>query len=443
MSADKKNLPIYSRPAEILQRLIRFDTTNPPGNEIECITYIRGLLKDAGIQVKTPALDPKRPNLVARLSGGGMAAPLLMYGHADVVTTANQEWNHPPFSGEEAGGFIWGRGALDMKGGLSMMIAALLRAKAEDPSLPGDVVLAVVSDEEALGECGATYLVEKHPELFENIRYAIGEFGGFSMRLRGHRFYPIQVAEKQVCWMKATVKGPGGHGSMPVRGGAMAKLSHLLDQIDKRHLPVHITPVSRQMIQTIASSLGGMSGIVLGRLTNPLFTNRIIKLLGKQGSWFDPLLHNTVSPTVLHGVDKVNVIPSEVSVELDGRLLPGYGPDDLISELRGFIDEEVEIELIRYDQGPAEPDMGLFDTLAGILKETDPEGIPVPLILSATTDARLFSRLGIQTYGFLPMKLPEDFNFIATIHSADERIPVEAVNFGAQAIYTLLKRFGS
>jgi acetylornithine deacetylase/succinyl-diaminopimelate desuccinylase-like protein len=149
-----------------------------------------------------------------------------------------------------------------------------------------------------------------------------------------------------------------------------------------------------------------------------------------------------VSATILHGADKINVIPAEVSVELDGRLLPGYDPDDMIAELRQIIGRDVELEVIRHDPGPAEPDMGLFDTLTEILREADPDGIPVPLLLSGTTDGRLFSRLGIQTYGFLPMRLPEDFNFIRTVHAADERIPTETVGFGANAIYRLLQRFG-
>lgn len=433
---------IYERPTGLLQRLIQFDTTNPPGNESECISFINGLLTEAGIETNIVYRTPERPNLIARLPGQGKASPLLLYGHVDVVTTENQEWQHPPFEGKVADGFVWGRGALDMKGGVAMMLAASLRAKAKSLKLPGDVVLAIVSDEETLGDFGAKYLVENHSDLFDGVRYAIGEFGGFSLHIGKGRFYPIMVAEKQVCWMKATVRGQGGHGSMPVRRGAMAKLSQLLQQLDKHSLPVHVTPAARLMFKTMASALGGPTGLILGQVTNPVLTNSVLNLLGERGRLFHPLLHNTVSATILHGGDKVNVIPSEVSVELDGRLLPGYHPDDMIAELRQIIGNDVEIEVIRHDLGPAEPDMGLFDTLADILREADPDGIPVPLLLSGTTDGRLFSRLGIQTYGFLPMQLPEDFNFTRTIHAADERIPVEAVGFGANAIYELLQRFG-
>lgn len=429
-------------PVELLQRLIQFDTTNPPGNESKCILFINQLLIDAGVQTKVLAKVPGRPNLIARLPGRGSAPPLLLYGHVDVVTTANQQWQHPPFEGKLADGFLWGRGALDMKGGVAMMLAAFLRAKAESTALPGDVVLAIVCDEEAGGDLGAKFLVEEHAEQFEGIRYAIGEFGGFTLFVGKQRFYPIQVAEKQVCWLKATVRGAGGHGSMPVRGGAMARLAQLLRQLNRHRLPVHVTPVARQMFSTMAATVGGVSGLVLGQLMNPVVTNTALDLLGERGRMFDALLHNSVSPTILHGSDKINVIPGEVSVELDGRLLPGYQPDDMIRELHQILGTDVELEVIRYDPGPAEVDMGLFDELAGILRGADPGGVPVPLLLSGVTDGRFFSRLGIQTYGFLPMRLPEGFNFAQTIHAADERIPVDAVDFGTNAIFSALKRFG-
>ena len=439
-----KNNPssIYQRPAELLQRLIQFDTTNPPGNEAECINFIKSLLTEAGIETTILGQTPERPNLIARLPGQGSASPLLLYGHVDVVTTENQQWQHPPFEGRVVDGYVWGRGALDMKGGVAMMLAAFLRAKHEDLKLPGDVILAIVSDEEAGGDYGSKYLVENHPDLFDGIRYAIGEFGGFTFYVGKQRFYPVMIAEKQICWIKATVRGPGGHGSLPVHDGAMAELSKLLKRLDRRRLPVHVTPVARLMIETIASASGGLKGLILSQLTNPRLTDTVVNILGENGRIFDAILHNTVSPTILHGSTKINVIPSEVTVELDGRLLPGYHPDDMIAELHQIVGDYIEIDVVRHDPGPTEPDMGLFDLLAGILHQADPDGIPLPFLLSGVTDARFFSRLGIQTYGFLPMALPEDFNFSQTIHAADERIPVESIGFGTNAIYELLQRFG-
>ncbi len=436
------NQTIYKRPAELLQNLIRFDTTNPPGNEAECITYINGLLTEAGFETTLLAKSSNRPNLIARLQGRGTAPPLLLYGHVDVVTTANQKWTHPPFEGKIVDGCVWGRGALDMKGGVAMMLAALLRAKAEGLTPAADIVLAMVCDEEAGGDYGVKYLVEEHPEQFEGIRYALGEFGGFPLYVGPRKFYLVQVAEKQICFIKATVRGPGGHGSLPMRGGAMAKLARLLQRLDQHRLPVHITPVARQMVEAMASALPFPLGIVLRQLVNPILTDTVLNLLGEKGRMFESLFHNTVNATMVHGGEKVNVIPSEITVALDGRLLPGYTPDDLIAELRPIIGDEVELELVRHDPGPAEPDMGMFDLLAGILREADPDGIPMPLLLSGTTDARFFSRLGIQTYGYTPMNLPPEFNFAQLAHAADERIPVDAVDFGANAIYKVLQRYG-
>lgn len=433
---------IYQRPAELLQQLIRFDTTNPPGNEADCIAFIDGLLRQAGIATTWLARTPQRPNLIARLPGQGKAPPLLLYGHVDVVTTENQPWTRPPFEGVIQDGFIWGRGALDMKGGVAMMVAAFLRAKAEKTSLPGDVVLAVLSDEEHGGDFGAKFLVEEHAEQFQGVRYALGEFGGFSMTIGGKRFYPIQIAEKQMCLMRATVRGQGGHGSLPVRGQAMARLARLLHNLDRKRLPLHITPAVRLMIESLGAALGGVQGLVVRQLLNPMLSDRLLSQMGENSRLFEPLLHNTVSPTVLRASEKFNVIPSEVSVGLDGRLLPGYTPDDMLAELGGMVGPEVEFEVIRYDPGPADPDMGLFETLANILRQADPQGVPLPYVLSAITDARFFSKLGIQTYGFLPMQLPESFNFSQTIHAADERIPVDAVQFGSQAIFHALQLCG-
>ena len=433
---------LCQRPVELLQNLIRFNTTNPPGNEFDCIAYINDLLTGAGFQTTLISRDPARPNLVTRLMGRGDALPLLLYGHVDVVTTEKQTWQHPPFEGKLVDGYIWGRGALDMKGGVAMMLAAFLRAKAEGLTPPGDVVLAVVSDEEVDSEYGARYLVENHADLFKGIRYAIGEFGGFALRVGQLKFYPIMVAEKQVCWMKATVRGPGGHGSLPFRGGAMAKLGRLLQQLDQHRLPVHVTPAARQMFEAIAAALPAPFNEMIGQLLNPDFTDVVLGQLGNLSPIFEPLLRNTVNATIVRGGEKINVIPSEIVVELDGRLLPGFTPDDMFAELRSLIGDDVELELVRYDPCPPEPNMGLFDTLAGIIREVDPKGVPVPLLLSGVTDGRFFSRLGIQTYGFLPMNLPEDMDLTQLIHAADERIPAESLSFGADALYRVLQRFG-
>ncbi|HEX7541354.1 MAG TPA: M20/M25/M40 family metallo-hydrolase [Anaerolineales bacterium] len=437
----KANVSIYQRPAELLQNLIRFDTTNPPGNERLCIEYIHGLLKDAGIETTILTKTPERPNVIARLKGEGKAPPLLLYGHVDVVTTEGQQWTRPPFEGRMVDGYIWGRGALDMKSGVAMMLAAFLKTRAEKATLPGDVIFCAVADEEAGGDFGSRFLVNEHADLFKDVKYAFGEFGGFNMSMGGKRMYPIMVAEKQCCWMRVTFHGRGGHGSMPVHHQAMAKLARTLLLLDQKRLPYHLTPVVRLMLTSIADALGGVTGLALRGLTSPLLAETIIGTLGERGSIFAPLLHNTISPTILKASDKVNVIPSEVSIGLDGRLLPGFMPKDMENEMHALLGTGFGLEVLEYDPGPSAPDMGLFDTLGAVIKESDPQGIAVPYVMSGVTDARFFTKLGIQTYGFTPLQLPDDFSFIGTIHAADERVPMAALEFGVQAIFKALQNF--
>jgi acetylornithine deacetylase/succinyl-diaminopimelate desuccinylase-like protein len=431
---------LQDRPVELLQQLLRFDTSNPPGNERECIDWIKGLLEGLGCEVKIVAQQPERPNLIARLSGRGERAPLLLQGHVDVVAARGQ-WQHPPFAGELAGGYVWGRGALDMKGGVAMLLAAFMRAKARGVQPPGDVILCLMADEEAGSPLGAEFLVREHPELFAGVRYSIGEFGGFTMDVAGRRFYPIMVAEKQVCWTRATLRGPAGHGSMPIRGGAMGGLGKLLHALDHRRLPVHVTPVARAMVEAIAADVPAPLAIPLRGLLVPALTDRLLDVFGERGRVFDPLLHNTASATIVGGGEKINVIPDTVSLELDCRLLPGFTPEQMFEELRTLSGVEMEFEVTRHDPVAAEPDLTLFDTLAGTLQELDPAAKAIPMLLPGITDGRFFSKLGIQTYGFLPMQLPPELPFMQLIHAADERLPADAVEFGASAIGRLLERF--
>jgi len=428
-------------PVELLQQLIRFDTTNPPGNESECVGFVRNLLEEAGCETQTFAKDSDRPNLVARLPGAGDSPPLLLQGHVDVVTTAGQEWQRPPFGGDLVDGEIWGRGAVDMKGAVAMFVSAFLRAAQGQLKLPGDVILVVLSDEENGGDFGAKFLVEEHAELFEGVRHALGEAGGISQVIAGKRFYPIQLGEKQICWLKATVRGPGGHSAMIHSDGTMARLARMLDDLNRKRMPIHVTPIVRDMIETVAAHLPRPKRELMLALRKPAVANRVLPRLGPQMRPLETLLRNTVNATIVRGGEKVNVIPAQIDLELDGRLLPGFTPDDLIGELHGIIGDDIEVELIRHDAGPAEPDLALFEMLAGVLRELDPEGIPMPLLQGGVTDARFFAQLGIQTYGFIPMRLPDDFPVLKIVHAADERIPVAALEFGTEAVTRALQRF--
>ena len=434
----------YRSPVELLQNLIRFNTSNPPGNEKECISYINEVLCASGISTTVLARDEGRPNLIARLPGRGDATPLLLYGHVDVVPTKYEAWQYPPFEGKVIDGYVWGRGALDMKSGVAMILAALLRVKSEGLIPPGDVILAVVSDEEMGGNFGAKYLVENHANQFEGVRYAIGEFGGFSMNSGRKKFFPIMVAEKQPCILKLTVSGPSGHATMASHGGAMAKLGKALQKIDSKRSPVHVTQVTRQMIKTMSGVLPFPDGLLIRQLLNVKIADAVLDLLGEQAEQFEPLLHNNVNPMYIHMPNFGTRIPSKIELYLACNLLPGFSPEDAVAELYSIVGKDAELEVVDRswcERVPAKTDMGLFDLLVGILREAEPEGVPMPLLLSSPTDGRLFSRLGIQTYGFLPMNLPPDFKFWQLVHEANERIPVEALAFGSNILYEVMQRF--
>jgi len=244
-----------------------------------------------------------------------------------------------------------------------------------------------------------------------------------------------------MCHMLATVRGPGGHAARPMRGGAMARLGRMLSALDRKRTPVHVTPVARRMIESMAAALPGSKGFVLRRLLDSRTCDWALKLMGDQGRALEGVLRNTVNATIVRGGSAVNVIPATIEVELDGRLLPGYRPDDLLRELAAIIGHDIELQVLRYDEGPDGVDLAYFDQLDAVLRELDPEGVPIPMMLPAVTDARHLSPLGIQTYGFLPLKLPSTFPATTLVHAADERVPADAVRFGAEAVFRALERY--
>jgi len=428
---------------ELLQDLIRFDTTNPPGNETACIAHVQRLVEEAGVETRIVAKDDARPNLIARVQGAGEAPPVLLYGHVDVVTTAGQEWTHPPFGGELLDGWVWGRGALDMKGGVAMLVDAFTRAARGELHPRGDLVLAVLSDEENGGDFGARFLAEEHADLFEGVRHALGEFGGARVPIGGKSFYPIQVAEKQICWLRGRVHGPGGHAALGVRDSAMGKLGRILAKLDTGRLPVHVTPVAHAQIEAMADALPRPQSLVLRSLLDPRLAEVTLRAPIEQMRPLDRILRNTVTATIVHGGAKINVVPSEIELELDGRSLPGYGPDEIIREIHDLVGPALELEVIRHDPYPAHSDLSQLPLLSSILRELDSEAVPVPLLQAGVTDGRFFASIGIQTYGFLPLKLPDGFEFLNVVHAADERVPADAIRFGAEAVGRVLERYAA
>lgn len=293
------------------------------------------------------------------------------------------------------------------------------------------------------GTLGARWLVENRPELFAGVQYGIGEFGGFPFYIGGQKFYPIQVAERVGCELEVRITGPGGHGALGVKGGAPAKLGRVLTRLENRDLPYRITPVTRLMVDGFADGLSSPLSQVMRSLLNPLLGPQTFRLLGERMATLKPLFHNTAAPTIIHGGTARNVIPSEITLTLDGRMLPGVKPEQMVAELHRLLGSDVaQIRVVSSGvPQPPEPDMGLFPLLADVLTAQDPDGTPVPFLLPAVTDGRWFAKLGIQHYGYLPLDLPPDLSLTGLAHAADERIPVDAVEFGTRALRAVLAQY--
>ncbi|MBV9160726.1 MAG: M20/M25/M40 family metallo-hydrolase [Pseudonocardiales bacterium] len=445
MTRSQRQLPteLLTSPVLIAQRLIRFNTVNPPGNEAACVGWIRELLDSAGIETRVLAADSRRPNLIARLPGRGLEPPLLLHAHVDVVPVAGQSWSRPPFSGEIVDGELWGRGAIDMKGQLAMMLAALLRMWARGEAPAGDIILAVVPDEEAGSTAGARFLVERYPELFDGVRYAIGEDGGAELGLgRYARLHPVVVAEKRTCWVRATLRGLSGHASRVVgASGAVPKLNRLLTAISDGGLGVRLIPVVDRMLHELANALPPSVGArVAAFRADPADPSVLDGLDETTVRYLRSIVQHTVSATVVHGGTGTNVHPSEITVELDGRVLPGdFSTEEFLALLRARIGFDLDLELFMQGEVVPPPRLdGFYDRLVGVLKAKDPGGVPLPMMTTASTDARLFSQLGIQCFGWMPLLHGPDAVYRDRLHCANERIAVSALEFGTDCFSAVL-----
>ncbi len=426
----------------LLQELIRIDTTNPPGNESEATKVFAAALAVEGVEPELIWKDPLRANMIVRIPGRGLAPPLLMHGHLDVVPTTDQRWDHDPFAAQLVDGYIWGRGALDMKSGLVMMADALIRSYKSATPPPGDVILLALADEEAGGEFGAQYMVEEHPHLFDGVRHAIGEFGAFPLAVAGKTFRPVQVAERTPVKFTATVEGPAGHGSLPVTDGTAARLGSLLNSLDQRRAPIRITEATRLMLDGLIANTSGVSRLALRSLLYPKTAGPALRLLSKELGSFESVLRNTANATIIRAGDKLNVHPAKGVITLDGRMLPECTPEEMAAELQVIVGPDVQLAFETEQTGPPPSlDMTLFPLLAEILSELFPDSIPIPFLLPAVTDGRWFGTLGIQHYGFMPLDLPAEFDFSAAVHAGNERVPVDAMAKGAEAIFQLIQRY--
>lgn len=429
--------------SEIARRLVAQATVNPPGDEADAQAYLRDLLESAGLEVATYEKEPGRPNLVTRLPGRDGRASLILHGHVDVVGVDGQTWDHPPFGAVVERGVLHGRGTLDMKSGVAMMCHAVVRAATEEIRPSGDVVLALVADSETGGGVGLGHLLEDHREVFTGARYAIGEFGGFPLHAFGRRFYRVGVSQKQYLHLRIRLSGAGGHGSRPTSGTVIGRLGEVLSCFDGGRMPYHRSAIAEEVVEAIAASLPRREADLLRGLLHPETFEETLVGLGDLRTTFESLFRDTANATIVKAGAKFNVVPSEAAIEVDVRLLPGRGIDEAIDDLLTMIgNDDVDVEVVA--SGPPAPDEfdnALFDTLAGILVELDPDAAVIPYLFNESPDGRLFAAHDVQHYGFLPMDLPPGLDLPELIHGPNERVPITSIDFGAEALYRLLTRF--
>ena len=339
-----------------LVRLVQVDTSNPPGNELPVILIIKEILERAGFSDELKILEsgPGRLNLVARQRGNGTERPFLMSGHVDVVPVERDCWTHDPFGAEIKDGYIWGRGTLDMKGFLAMYLQVFILARRMGLPLKRDLILAAIADEENGFTHGSRFLVENHRELVE-AEYGITEGGAMTVYLGKRKIYPIQIAEKGICWLKMTARGQPGHGSMPHTDNAVCHLADALSKLARAgHLPIHITQPYKSMVKAIADQSGFSVKLVAQLLGSPILIKLLQGKLPKTArSFLLAVTSNTASPTILQAGAKTNVIPSLAEAHIDCRLLPGQTPQDVIQEILAITGDRVNLETIVSTTGTA------------------------------------------------------------------------------------------
>jgi acetylornithine deacetylase/succinyl-diaminopimelate desuccinylase-like protein len=422
---------------DLCSTLIRYDTTNrghgDADGEREAAEFVAGLLTDTGLVPTVLESAPRRTNVVARVAGADPTLPaLLVHAHLDVVPAEAAEWTVDPFAGEVRDGYVWGRGAVDMKDMCAMTLSTVRSWLPRGLRPRRDVVLAFVADEEANGDFGADWLATAHPELFDGCAAAIGESGGFRFGEPGARpLYPVGTAERGTLHVRLVATGRAGHASRPNPHNPVVALVETLARIAGHRWPLHLTPAVTGYLTGAAAAAG------LPTVADESTVDGLVAALGRAGVLAAGTIRVSSTPTVLDAGTKVNVIPSTAAAEVDIRTLPGT-TDDVLATVDSMLGPGVRREVMaRRDAVAAPVDSPWFLAMADALRTEDPEAVVLPYCLGGGTDAKAFSTLGMACYGFAPLLLPLDpaeYDYRAMAHGVDERVPVDGLRFGARVL---------
>ncbi|HEX6509843.1 MAG TPA: M20/M25/M40 family metallo-hydrolase [Chloroflexota bacterium] len=422
-----------------LQELLRIDTTNPPGKETLAVEYLAHVLRAEGYEPQIIESAPGRGNLVVRFPGSGEREPILIYGHVDVVTAEPAHWSHQPFSGDIADGYIWGRGALDMKSMVAHELMTMLLLKRSGVSLARDIIFAATADEEAGGMAGIGFLVDHHPDLIR-AEYGLSEGGGTTMYIAGKAVYDVRTAEKGTCRFKLRAYGEPGHGSVPRPETSVSKIAEAVTRLVSTPLPFRPTATFTAFFETLTEMLHVPPG------KRQLTEANLIEVLGMLppalARYLFAITRDTAVPTGLRAGHKINVIPSVAEALVDGRFLPGQTEAGFLEEVRGVIGNGYEIEQLDTGRPQEDPPRGpLYDTIVSVMQRYAPEAVVMPMMMSGATDARHVSRLGTKCLGFDPIRINEDFPAEQLVHGHDERIPIDGYVWGLRAFYDIVTEF--
>ena len=415
----------------LLQEMIRIPSVNygeGKGDEKAVAEYVAAQLAEVGIESKFYVSAENRVSVVATIEGlDSKRSGLVVHGHIDTVPADAADWSVDPFSGELKDGYIWGRGAVDMKDGCAQFLAIARGWKKFGYQPPRNILLIFFADEEAGGKFGSRWIVANHPEIFEGYSEAISEVGGFSVTISGgHRLYWVQTAEKGITWMKVTAKGTAGHGSFINRDNPLTKLTRAINRIGEYEWPILETKTGAKFWGKIAE--------LVGEKYDPSNPRPLQKYIGGAARMMGATVQNTSNPTMLEAGYKANVIPQLASAVVDGRFLPGH-EEDLMKTIKELAGEDASVEILVRDKAlEVDFDGPLVQAMCDALYGEDPDGIPVPYVMSGGTDNKALSDLGIIGYGFSPLKLPADLDFFALFHGVDERVPVDGLKFGVRTL---------